>query len=211
VKTLLKAFLVFMASASASPVDLGVRFFTDGQKESFQTIEETGSGRLMWLEVLDKELPSDIADVSNGSILQFTSSEQNEVWQIALIGAIFYGFWRCRNRTELVRTYLFRKIAPPLNAELLFYLFLDPQNCDAIVGDLEERYKLIHKKFGQRRANFWYWTMAIRSVGPIAWAWAKKSFAKPFVAVAGWAIAKGLVGHDSWLAAVVELWRRIRS
>jgi hypothetical protein len=101
--------------------------------------------------------------------------------------------------------------SPPLNAQFLFYLFLDTRNCDALVGDLDERYKLIHNKFGQRRANFWYWIQAIRSVGPIAWAWMKTSLAKPFVAVAGWAIAKGFVAHDSWLAAVVEVWRRIRS
>jgi len=100
--------------------------------------------------------------------------------------------------------------APPLNAEFLFYLFLDVQKCDAIVGDLEERYKLISKKFGARRANFWYWTQAIQSVGPIAWAWAKKAALKPVLGVIAWVVAKGLVGHDSWLAALVEIWKRIR-
>jgi hypothetical protein len=99
---------------------------------------------------------------------------------------------------------------PPLNAHYLFYLFLDAQNCDALVGDLEERYRLIRKKFGQRRANFWYWTQAIRSVGPIAWAWMKKVALKPVIGFIAWAVAKGLVGHDSWLAALVEVWRRIR-
>ncbi len=29
------------------------------------------------------------------------------------------------------------------NAEFLFYLFLDAKNCDALVGDLEERYKIV--------------------------------------------------------------------
>ena len=100
---------------------------------------------------------------------------------------------------------------PPLNAEFLFYLFMTPQNCDALVGDLEERYKLIHKRFGRRRANFWYWTQTVSSLGPIVWAWAKKVVMKPAIAFAGWAVAKGLVGHDSWLAALVELWRRVRS
>jgi hypothetical protein len=99
----------------------------------------------------------------------------------------------------------------PLNAEFLFYLFLDPQNCDAIVGDLEDRYKLIYAKFGSHRANFWYWTQAVRSVGPIVWAWAKKVSMKPFVAAVAWAVARGLVGHDSWLAALLELYRKIRS
>jgi hypothetical protein len=100
---------------------------------------------------------------------------------------------------------------PPQNASFLFYLFTTPKNCDALVGDLEERYKLIHKRFGRRRANFWYWTQVLTSVGPIAWAWAKKVIMKPAIAFAGWAVARGLVGHDSWLAALVELWKKVRS
>lgn len=99
----------------------------------------------------------------------------------------------------------------PLNAEFLFHLFMTPQNCDALVGDLEERYKLIHKKFGRRRANFWYWTQTVKSLGPIIGAWGKKVAMKPALAIAGWAVAKGLVGHDSWLAVIVELWKRVRS
>ena len=34
---------------------------------------------------------------------------------------------------------------------------------------------------------------------------------KPIIGVIAWAVAKGLLDHDSWLAALVELWRRIRS
>jgi hypothetical protein len=101
--------------------------------------------------------------------------------------------------------------SPPTNAEFLFHLFLTPANCDALVGDLEERYRTIRRKFGKHRADFWYWTQTIRSVGPIVWAWAKKILRKPVIGLIGWAIAKGLIGHDSWLAVVVELWRRIRS
>ena len=104
-----------------------------------------------------------------------------------------------------------RKVKPPVNAEYLFYLLMTRQNCDALVGDLEERYKLIHKRFGRRRANFWYWTQTLMSLGPIVWAWAKKVVMKPAIAFAGWAVAKGLIGHDGWLAALVELLKRARS
>ena len=104
-----------------------------------------------------------------------------------------------------------RKVKPPVNAEFLFYIFMTPQNCDAFVGDLQERYKLIHKKFGRRRANFWYWTQTVTSLGPIVWVWAKKVVMKPVVAILTWVVARGLVGHDSWLAAVMELWKRVRS
>lgn len=100
---------------------------------------------------------------------------------------------------------------PPINAEFLFSLLLDSKNCDALVGDLTERYRLIHQKFGPRKANVWYWSQAIRSVVPIAWAWAKKAALKPVIGVIAWAVAKNLIGHDSWLVALVEMWKKIRS
>ena len=129
---------------------------------------------------------------------------------VTLVVSIFLYRWTTSVPHAARSTRSFLETAP-VNAEFLFYLFITSENCDALVGDLEERYRLIRRKFGQRRADFWYWTQALRSVGPIVWAWMKKSFAKPFVAVAGWAIAKGILGHDSWLAALVEVWRRIRS
>jgi len=45
-----------------------------------------------------------------------------------------------------------RQQSTSLDAKYLFHVFLDRQNCDALVGDLEERYSLIRKEFGQRRA-----------------------------------------------------------
>jgi hypothetical protein len=84
-------------------------------------------------------------------------------------------------------------LRPPTNAEFLFYIFLSPENCDALVGDLQERYRIIRKKFGARRANFWYWVQVITSVGPIAWAATKK-----------------LVKAVSGVAALAEVWRRTR-
>jgi hypothetical protein len=113
-----------------------------------------------------------------------------------------------RTALRTVRTALDKRY--PKGAEFLFYLFLDAKNCDAIVGDLEERYNLMFKKFGARKANFWYWTQALRSVGPIVWAWGKKAALKPVLGVAAWAVARGLVGQESWLAALVEIWKRIR-
>jgi hypothetical protein len=116
-----------------------------------------------------------------------------------------------RQAVSLAKKQQTRRYRPPLNAAFLFYLFLTPQNCDALVGDLEERFKLILRKFGRRRANFWYWTQTLMSVGPIVWAWAKKVSMKPVVGIVTWAVAKGLLGHDSWMAALVELWKRVQS
>lgn len=114
--------------------------------------------------------------------------------------------WFPRTSAKIPRRYR----NPPPNAEFLFYLFLDAKNCDALVGDLEERYQLIHTKFGKHRANFWYWTQALRSVGPIVWAWVQKIALKPILGVAAWAVARGLIGQDSLWGLLVDLWRRIR-
>lgn len=104
-----------------------------------------------------------------------------------------------------------KRWSPPFDAEFLFYFFLDGESCDALVGDLAERYRVIRKNFGKHRANFWYWKEAILSVGPVAWGWAKKTAIKPLIGVIAWAVAKGLLDRDSWLAALVEFFRRIRS
>jgi hypothetical protein len=93
----------------------------------------------------------------------------------------------------------------PLNAEFLFYLFLDTKTCDGLVGDLEERYKLIFQNFGKGRADFWYWSMAIRSTGPIAWAWFKKLVMKPVL----W-VSSSLITHGLLKGLVAELVKRVR-
>jgi len=114
---------------------------------------------------------------------------------VLVIDAEFGGHRTGRNFLESanLNRILHSRATPPLSAEFVFHLFLNGRSCDAIVGDLEERYAHIHTKFGQRRANFWYWTQAARSVGPIVWAASRVAF-------------KRLSG----LAALVELYRRIR-
>ena len=100
---------------------------------------------------------------------------------------------------------------PPLNAVFLFYLFMTRQNCDAIVGDLEQRYRIIHEKFGRRRANFWFWTQTVMSVGSVVWAGGKKVSVKPVGALIAWALARGILDHDSWVTALVDFWKKVRS
>jgi len=103
--------------------------------------------------------------------------------------------------------YLRRKSKPPLNAEFLFWFFLDDKNCDAVVGDLEESYRLRLKKFGKGKADSWYWKQALNSVGPIAWAWAKKFVLRPLIILLVWLEGKTVFG-DSLVASLIELWRR---
>lgn len=87
-----------------------------------------------------------------------------------------------------------RRTRAPISAEFLFYLFLEGQKCDALVGDLEERYRLISRRFGQRRAGLWYWTQALRSIVPVVLALAGRTLRRLF-----------------GLAALVEMYRRLRS
>lgn len=120
----------------------------------------------------------------------------------------------------LVVSRLFKKkngmlrIVPTPLAEYLFYFFLDAKTCDALVGDLDQRYKLIRKKFGKGKANFWYWSQALRSTGPIAWQWFKKLMLKPVLWVSSWLVAHGLLNDGSALEFVnhflAELTKRIR-
>lgn len=77
----------------------------------------------------------------------------------------------------------------PLNGEFLLYLLLSKNDSKATANDLEERWGKIKKKFGVRRANFWYWTQVIRSLWPF-----------------GVAAAKRVSG----LVALIEAWRRLR-
>ena len=99
---------------------------------------------------------------------------------------------------------------PPRNAKFLFSLFLDAKTCDALVGDLEERFKIVLKEFSPGKAKFWYWTMALRSVGPIVWDWGKKVVAKANKPVVVWLVGHGILHPDAWLAFVTEWLKRIR-
>jgi hypothetical protein len=84
-----------------------------------------------------------------------------------------------------------KQSVPSRNATFLFYFFLDATTCDSLVGDLEERYRLIFSMFGKFRADLWYWKETLRSVSPIAWEWFKKLVIKPAVGLGSW-----MLGHE---------------
>jgi hypothetical protein len=56
---------------------------------------------------------------------------------------------------------------PPRNAEFLLCLVCPKDKCDALVGDLEERYPSMCQKFGEDRARLWYWWQVIRCLAPL--------------------------------------------
>jgi hypothetical protein len=70
---------------------------------------------------------------------------------------------------EVYLTYDVR-LTPPIAAQLfVFALFLKRENCDSIVGDLEEGYRRAFRTSGKSRAVLWYWIQVITSAGTILW------------------------------------------
>jgi hypothetical protein len=186
---------VITLSSASGPIAVTLHLF----EEVPHTIEVFRSNRFIcggqiggWNQPLRRE---ELNSVAHSVSKHLRIADRNDFF--LAIGAI--------HRQVLGKSFL------PRSAEFLFYLFLDAKNCDAIVGDLEERYKLIYKKFGKGKADFWYWSQAIRSVGPIVWVWAKKLVMKPVVAAITWAAANHLLKDGSWLVMIAEVWKRIRS
>lgn len=66
------------------------------------------------------------------------------------------------------------KTPPPRNAKFTLLLFLSKEDREVQLGDLEETYHKIAEEFGSRRANFWYRSQVVRSLGPWIWTLIKR-------------------------------------
>jgi hypothetical protein len=82
------------------------------------------------------------------------------------------------------------RINPPFAAEWLIALLMSSRRAAALLGDLEEKFNRNIESRGVRRARALYWSEALRSIGPILWAKAKKL---------------GVI------AVIAEMWRRTHS
>jgi hypothetical protein len=58
---------------------------------------------------------------------------------------------------------------PPINAEFLLHLLMSPEECDGLVGDLEERFNNLVPRIGQRLASIWYTKQVVTSLCRYAW------------------------------------------
>jgi hypothetical protein len=81
-------------------------------------------------------------------------------------------------------------LSAPLNASFAIELLIPSAEAEALVGDLEERYTRIRKKYGHRRARLWYWLQTFITLRPL--------------------IAR-CIKTISGLSLVADLYRRIRS
>jgi hypothetical protein len=75
---------------------------------------------------------------------------------------------------ELFATKIARALPPPRNAKFTLLLFLSKEDREVQLGDLEETYYKIAEEFGSRRANFWYRSQVVRSLGPWMWTLIKR-------------------------------------
>jgi hypothetical protein len=64
--------------------------------------------------------------------------------------------------------------APPAFAELLLMMLGSKRTVDAMVGDFEQLFRMDLAEIGVTRARRRYWLRVLRSIGPAAWAKAKK-------------------------------------
>jgi hypothetical protein len=56
---------------------------------------------------------------------------------------------------------------PPANLELLLHLAMSPADCEALIGDLEERYRKLATRLGRKRADIWYAKQVLTSIWPL--------------------------------------------
>lgn len=58
-------------------------------------------------------------------------------------------------------------VSPPKLAEYIIYLFIPRNSRDAILGDLEEDFNEVSKKFGLWHARLHYWVQVLRCIWPL--------------------------------------------
>lgn len=64
---------------------------------------------------------------------------------------------------------------PPIWAERIGSLFVEPKQRLAILGDREERFHREAKQFGLKRAKWFYWRDVLVSAAPFIFAWLKRA------------------------------------
>lgn len=75
-------------------------------------------------------------------------------------------FHKKRNTNDLVKQSPVME-SPPKSAEYLIYLFIPKNNRVGMLGDLEEEYRTVYRKFGKNRASLFYWYQTIISIWPL--------------------------------------------
>jgi hypothetical protein len=90
-------------------------------------------------------------------------------WKYAAIAAVVVTAAQS-GMSRLVRHHLVHSVSRsrlPFDAKFLLHFFLNAHDCDAFMGDLEERYGVIRAERGRAWAVFWFWREVLTSLGPL--------------------------------------------
>ena len=59
------------------------------------------------------------------------------------------------------------QIRPPANLEFILHLLMSRADCEALIGDLEEQYRILVERLGKTRADLWYTKQVFTSIWPL--------------------------------------------
>jgi hypothetical protein len=77
----------------------------------------------------------------------------------------FLDFEKHYKRALLARIFL--QIRPPANLEFILYLLMSRADCEALIGDLEEQYRILVERLGKTRTDLWYTKQVFTSIWPL--------------------------------------------
>jgi hypothetical protein len=63
---------------------------------------------------------------------------------------------------------------PPANLDFILYFLMSRADCDALIGDLQERYSHLVERLGKVRADLWYAKQVSASVWPLLSSWVRR-------------------------------------
>jgi hypothetical protein len=63
---------------------------------------------------------------------------------------------------------------PPANLDFILYFLMPRADCDALIGDLAERYSHLVERLGKVRADLWYAKQVLTSVWPLLSSWVRR-------------------------------------
>lgn len=115
------------------------------------------SNLVIFIEALNKSLYQSISMIEGEIAQKRLKIDKNFV--------VIWGHFFTRTKGKFVVT----KYAevPPKFAQYLLYLFVNKENRDALLGDLEEDYWDVYNKFGPKKARFFYQWQVCKSIWPL--------------------------------------------
>ncbi|HEY0348402.1 MAG TPA: hypothetical protein VGC60_09645 [Pyrinomonadaceae bacterium] len=88
-------------------------------------------------------------------------------WEANLGDCFSFAVWSLWRKYEPTMDLSLSAPRPPANAEYLLYLLLPKEDQEVAIGDLVELYGSILKRFGKRRADFWFYKQVAGSLLPL--------------------------------------------